>query len=187
VAAAAGPATGPGGPGGDQNDSNRLLLENRYIDDKGQPLSSIPPDSEFKLMPIRLSLVMNQLRLPSLLAECANSSMPIEVRRVRICKSQSTPLELATAASAAPSDARRGFRMQPRESVHRSSQESGGGPSQELGPEDVPVEIYGVIYIFNPPNREKFGVGAAPARSPTVPPADMPGARPSSPLSPPKK
>ena len=42
------------------------------------------PFAEFKLMPIRMSLIMDQHRIPKLLVECANSNMPIEVRRVRI-------------------------------------------------------------------------------------------------------
>ena len=30
----------------------------------------------------------------------------------------------------------------------------------------MPVEIYGVIYIYNPPDREKLGTGAASAEKP---------------------
>ena len=69
------------------------LIQNRYVDDKGMPLSydsSSPPlyakhpYAEFKIMPVCMRLVMDQKRLPRLLVECANSKMPIEVRRVRI-------------------------------------------------------------------------------------------------------
>ena len=38
------------------------------------------PYAEFKMMPIRMNLVMDQRRLPKLLVECANSNMPIEVQ-----------------------------------------------------------------------------------------------------------
>ena len=37
---------------------------------------------------------------------------------------------------------------------------------QETGPYDVPVEIHAVIYIYNPPDREKLGTGAASAKNP---------------------
>lgn len=189
----------PGGPGGEQGDPNRLLIENRYIDDKGQPVPPIAdypfaqhPYSEFKMMPIRLSLVMDQRRLPNLLAECANSSMPIEVRRVRLCKTQSTPLELTAPGSPTPGghvgEAGRPGMMN--EFARRSAspeQGGGGGQSQELVPDDVPIEIYGVIYIFNPPEREKFGVGTASAKNPAEPaPGLPPGAQPGSPQPPPK-
>jgi hypothetical protein len=187
-------AAGPpaSGPGGDPNDSNRLLLENRYFDDNSQPVpytSEYPivrPYREFKMMPIRLSLVMNQLRLPTLLAECANSSMPIEVRRVRLCKTQSQSLDLGTHGGGRGGEG--GMRgMLPGEFRRPSPPESGGGQSQELGSDDVPVEIYAVIYIFNPPDREKLGVGTASAKNPAEPPAGAPpGSPPGSPLPPPK-
>ena len=36
----------------------------------------------------------------------------------------------------------------------------------EAGTHDVPVEIYGLISIYNPPNREKLGTGAASQEEP---------------------
>ena len=170
---------------GEQNDPIRLLLENRYIDDKDQPVPPIPeypfarhPYSEFKMMPVRLKLVMDQRYLPSLLAECANSSMPIEVRRVRICKTQSTPLELAaTSVQHGNTPSEPGYRS-------TAPEPGGGGESQELGLDDVPVEIYAVIYILNPPDREKLGVRAASEKNPAEPPTGTP---PGSPLPPPKR
>jgi len=146
------------------------------------------------MMPVRLRLMMNQLRLPSLLAQCANSNMPIEVRRVRLCKSPSTALEL-TGTSSAPAPGagirRPGRRSpgpvrgtRPSDSPRRPAvQEQSSSPSQELGSDDVPVEIYAVIYIFNPPDREKFGMGAASAKNPAGPPAGVP---PGSPLPAPR-
>jgi hypothetical protein len=45
---------------------------------------------------------------------------------------------------------------------------AGGGPaigtgSEPAGDHDVPVEILAVIYIYNPPDREKLGTGTAAA------------------------
>ena len=77
----------------------------RYVDDKGQPLPASEPEypyvkssGEFKMMPIRMSLVMDERSLPKLLVECGNSNMPIEVRRVRILKTQDPPADLGSPA-----------------------------------------------------------------------------------------
>ncbi len=79
------------------------------MDDKGQPLPASEPEypyvkhpyAEFKMMPIRMSLVMDERRLPKLLVECGNSNMPIEVRRVRILKTQDQPVDLGAPATTA--------------------------------------------------------------------------------------
>ena len=93
-----GPGMGPGGPGaepgGKAASADAQFLDYRYVDDKGQPLPASDPEypyvkqpfAEFKMMPIRMSLVMDERRLPKLLVECGNSNMPIEVRRVRVLK-----------------------------------------------------------------------------------------------------
>ena len=41
-----------------------------------------------------------------------------------------------------------------------------GSPPQETGQFDMPVEIHAVIYIYNPPDREKLGTGAASTAQP---------------------
>jgi hypothetical protein len=67
------------------------LLEGRYLDDLGQPLPAAsvqaggtPPYAEFRQLFVRMRLVVDQRRLPELLAACANARLPIEVRRLRI-------------------------------------------------------------------------------------------------------
>ena len=178
----------PGGAvGGELSDeqSRRALIEGRYVDDKGQPLpyeAAYPyakhPYAEFKMMPIRMNLMMDQRRLPRLLVECANSNMPIEVRRIRIQKSAGEALNLAGAAAAAPGPVAKSHvgsmpaHRQPKASVAVK------GDSQEAGQYDMPVEIHGVIYIYNPPDREKLGTGAAAAGAP---PAGVPAAAPGTP------
>ena len=42
------------------------------------------PYAEFKMMPIRMKLVMKEQKVPEVLVKCANSNMPIEIRQVRI-------------------------------------------------------------------------------------------------------
>jgi hypothetical protein len=122
-------------------------------------------------MPIHLNFVMDQRRLPKLLVECANSTMPIEVQHIRILKSASN----AGTGSAGTSAAR-----QPSGTASEKAGEGAGGPSSS---DDRDVDICGVIYIYNPPDGTKLGVGAAtdkPAEM-TAPPAP---AAPSNPATP---
>lgn len=186
-----GPGMAPVPPGGAvggelaDEQARRALIEGRYVDDKGQPLSyeaAYPytkhPYAEFKMMPIRMNLMMDQRRLPRLLVECANSNMPIEVRRIRIQKSAGEALNLAGAGAAAPGPVPKPHvgpmpaRRQPKASIAVKNN------SQEAGQYDMPVEIHGVIYIYNPPDREKLGTGAAAAGTP---PAGAPAATPGTP------
>ncbi|MEN6457678.1 MAG: hypothetical protein ABFC63_02005 [Thermoguttaceae bacterium] len=142
----------------------RQLFPDRYVDDKGTPLAyeaSLPPlyvkhpYAEFKIMPLHLKLVMDPMRISSLLVECANSRMPIEARRVRVVGD--IPDAAGPAQGAAPAG--------PSVGVVATKVE------EEAQRIEVPVEIHAVIYIFNPPDREKLGKGAAtgspiPAGSP---------------------
>ena len=58
----------------------------RYVDQNGRPLAPgvEQPFKEFKMMPVHMILVMDHRRIPRLLANCANSSMPVEVRRLSL-------------------------------------------------------------------------------------------------------
>ena len=71
-------------------------------------------------MPIRLKVTIDQRRINNLLAECANSPLTIEVNQVRI---------LSNANNTA------------------STRQSGG---KGAFPYDSVVEIFGIIYIYNP-------------------------------------
>ena len=136
----------------------QALVAGRYVDDKGMPLPYNAqstyyvkhPFAEFKLMPIRMSLVMDQRRIPKLLVECANSNMPIEVRRVRI-------LTVAGATG-----------------MSGMAQTPAGGQSEDIGPMDIPVEIQAWIYIYNPPDEKNLGKGAASLPAALAPAAGPP-------------
>ena len=123
----------------------------RYVDGEGQPLSEDAPQAaEYKIMPIQMELVMSPSRIPKLQVECANSNMPIEIRRVRIRPGAGAPFNMAGVAGA-----------EARSPSARKGEASSVGQSVD---EDLPVEIQGVIYIYNPPDSEKLGTGAvAPA------------------------
>ena len=152
-----GPAMG-GGMGGDMGGSSlsatdQAVLNKRYVDQNKKPLSaaSPPPFAEFKMMPIRMSLGMDRRKIPKLLVECANSTMPVEVQRIRINPQGGLGLgsggrgRLDGGGITTP-----GFGM-----GRRSDQ------TEEVNPQEVSVEIVGIIYIYNPPDPEKVGTGTA--------------------------
>ena len=78
------------GQGGAQ-EGDEQLLNGRYLDENGQPLpasaamtSTSGPFAEFKQIFVYMKFVMDQRKVPDLLAACANSTLPIETRQVRI-------------------------------------------------------------------------------------------------------
>jgi hypothetical protein len=171
VSAWKGAAPGGAGPSGAKDDTDAKLIDNRYVDDKGMPLpaAALERQSEFKMMPIRMCLLMDQRRLPKLLVECANSNMPIEVRGIRILKTQGQPLDLAS-MTATP-----GGQGNYQPASHAVGHNIGGppggqsdSPEQETVLYDVPVEIYATICIYNPPPPDRERPTAAP--SPVAPP-----------------
>lgn len=222
----------PGMPGSGTPMLSRaqMALHFRYVDLNGNPLpaDAKPPFAEFKMMPVRMYLLVDQRRLHRLLANCANSSMPVEVRRVRIRPEQGLDFSAFSAAAmlggmgtsgamggypggmpgypggmggypggtpggypgatpgmpGGPSGMPAGYpgapggptgligpsMAPPGMTPGASSETPGAGPygyggtgSAMTAEEswDVPVEILGIIYIFNPPNRSKLGTGAA--------------------------
>jgi len=140
----------------------------RYVDQSGLPLvrAGAPPYyehpfAEFKMMPIRLRLLIEQDKIPSLLVQCANSSMPIEIRRLRLRPGLGSAIQ--TSASG--------------ETVLRQPAQSAASTINENDPTAyryVPIEVEGIICIYNPPNRDQLGTGAAAEGSPDSLPAPVP-------------
>ncbi len=185
---------GPGGPG----QYPASPTDNRYVDGEGNPLGAAQehPFAEFKLMPIRMLLLMNQTKLQKLLVECANSSMPVEVRSLAMGVPQgsmpgmgglSTPIGPPAGhqsygpgyngGRAAEYDGYQGSGVGPRG--------PGGFSGQTLFIQrknlDVSVDLRGTICIYNPPDEAKLGTGTAaektaepPAAAPVSPPAQTP-------------
>jgi hypothetical protein len=163
-------------------------------------------------------LVMNQTKLCRLLVECANSSMPVQVRSVSVGTDQGAmpnmgvPARVAPPLSVLPGGVR-GHAGLPGSGGYDSYGVRRGGYSSDysgygrgvggygragvFGPTgvvqsgvlDVPVEIRGTICIYNPPNKDKLGTGAAakapadvtpatPAQAPPVTPGPTAPAQP---------
>ena len=197
--AAAMPPCRPAACGRPATSSGVSPLAGRYVDDKGKPLAdpTQQPYGEFRMMPINLKVVIEQKEIPRLLAECANSAMRIDVRRVRILVEEPPPVDLPRrmrlqAAPPRPKQPRlRQLRRQPplrpdrprrgrrliAWRIRRSwvpdgggnpgameSEASGRGASSPTSEESadpvyppVPVEVQGIIYIYNPPPGLKSG------------------------------
>jgi hypothetical protein len=139
-----------------------------------------------KRMPVRMQFRMDQKRLPLLLAECGNSKLPVEVRQVRINRSTVSSSGGAGASpgmsGGMPGSASAGGGP----GMPASGGASGGGPagfggggtmpgmpgagggqgnakpasiaSSKTDPNEITVEIYGIVYLYNPPDRKILGI-----------------------------
>jgi hypothetical protein len=130
--------------------------DHRYVDKDYVPLtaevlrgaakSQKPEDAYLtvaKRMPVRMKLVVDQRRLNDLLIQCGNSPLTVEVRQVRILPG-SDSARSRPSSGAAHGASRLGVR----------ETESARGAEFTF---DVNVEIYAIIYVFNPVNYEKLG------------------------------
>ncbi|MBN2473749.1 MAG: hypothetical protein JXB62_04035 [Pirellulales bacterium] len=150
----------------------------RYVDEDGQALSPGKPGpfAEFKMMPIRLDLLVDQTMLPKLMVECANSTMPIEIRSVRLWPNEGSLFNPNEAGKPAL--------------TRGKSTQSSDAAADATAYRYIPVEIEGIICIYNPPDMELLGTGAAAEQpagappttpavpAPTTPPAATPPATP---------
>ncbi len=129
--------------------------------------SSAPEDAFFavaKRVPVRLRVKMDQSKLALLLAELGNGLMMIEVKQVRV-NSPEQPLALNLSALANPEggggDGGEEGGFSGGVGGGRATVGDSGGASNSADP-DTPVEVFGIVYLFNPPNKEKLGFAADP-------------------------
>ncbi|MDZ7617625.1 MAG: hypothetical protein U1E05_11505 [Patescibacteria group bacterium] len=168
-------ADGMGSGRGRQGVAN--LLDGRYVDEQGMPLSAMqfetqPPYAEFRMMMVHMNLFMHQRRLPKLLVECANSAMPIQVVRVRINPGKGGSGTLDSIGGQGKSGGKS-------KGIYGEGGMGGGGGSRgapataDEEHDYANIEVFGIIYIYNPPDLAKLGTGAAATeRGEDVAPAD---------------
>lgn len=136
------------------------LYEYRYTNKNGRHLKAAtfkenPPYIEFKILPVRMHLLMNQRKVAQLLVHCANSSMPVEVLQVSINPGSGEKFSMATA------------KEKDRENIYNVDNPEGQflrgnslkRDSESLanrGPEDVELEVLALVYIFNYPDETKL-------------------------------
>ena len=187
-------------------DENCLPVE---VDELGRPVfkdeqGNILGSGPYRLMPIRLVLVMNQAKLAKLLVECANSNMPVEPRGVYLGMNNNPMANMGRPSQPGMEGGDLGHggggRMSYSSDYDGGGQYDGGyqsygtgGASGQIGGAqsrtlDVQVEIQGTICIYNPPDEEKLGTAVAavqaaqpagvtpPATAPTEPPVAAPPA-----------
>lgn len=72
--------------GADSSAIDAALMANRYLGSDEAPIADGSGDlgKEFRQLPVRMELVMDQRYIQTLLLECANSPLPIDVKQVRI-------------------------------------------------------------------------------------------------------
>jgi hypothetical protein len=156
LAAAAGGAAGAAAqPAGDAGAAAAKGPDDgRYVDADGKRLpSAAAATSQFKRMPIFLRLVVDQRRIPELLVACANSPLPVEVRQLRINPGR----EGARGGGNTP-----GASGGPPPTSRATGTKSGEGSDAY----EVPIELHGIIYIYNKPDMNKANAGQAGAPAP---------------------
>jgi hypothetical protein len=166
----------------------------RYVDDEGYAIAdpAQQPYAEFRMLPVIMRFVMDQRRLPEVLANCVDSPLPIEVKQWNMRDPTAAERDV-NAPGAGPT--RGGVTTEGSKSYpgtgskspypgagSKSPYPSGSSPGVrpmgaggaapageafggevELGPYDMEIEIKGIIYIYNPPDPTKVGTGVAGA------------------------
>ena len=136
----------------------KAIDEGRYVDETGKKLGpGMTENAEFKRMPIFLRLQIDQRQILRFLVECANSPLPVEVRQLRINPTKGT----ANTPSTPPGGSKT--------------------PGGEANSFDTPLELHGIIYIYNKPDLTKLGgpppaapgAGAAAGAPPAAPPVQV--------------
>lgn len=137
------------------------------------------------MMPVRMHLMINQRAISQLLVNCINSSMPVEVLQISINPERGKILDVSDLTSSSMGEGGPGTSRSRRESRRSSRNQemmgvqddggfysdgmtsgrpgtrdgmSGGRNVSNRGPEDVDLEVLGMIYIFNPPDETQFPI-----------------------------
>jgi hypothetical protein len=160
-------------------DPDSVLLARRYVDQTGAPIpdASAGFGTEYRRLPIRMRLWMDQRWIPKILVECANAPLPVEVQRLRINPSQSG-VGFDAAASNVGSYGGAGFggemgRGAPGGYGGEFGRGGGGmsfsapmGDMASSNTEFAEVDIQGLVYIFNEPDATALAVPGEEAAAP---------------------
>jgi hypothetical protein len=153
-----------------------------------------------KRIPVRMGFVMDQRKVHRLIAACGNADLMVEVRQVRINRQGAAGASGMMGGSMgggmmggmgpgagmmAPGSMGGGMMGGGMDDYYDSDYGSGGemgsdygggpmgGPGSDKSPHDLPVEVYGMVYIYNPVDMDKLGIEQIEAddvpASPTAP------------------
>jgi hypothetical protein len=132
-------------------DNYLLPIDGRYVDADGRPIRGTAlvslRDDEIKRLPIYMKLEVHQDHLDRLLIECANSPLTVDVQQLSFAAPiVTTPVAEREVVAAEPD---------------RAGEEGKDGkkmPGPQPSSVYVTVEIHGIVYIFNPPDRKKLNL-----------------------------
>ena len=135
-----------GREGGDGEEDDSRFLSMRYLDEDGMPHPGEAESfgQEFRQLPIRMVLMMDQRWIPQVLIECANAALPVEVKQLRVNPDQSGA----------------GFSSGRGRGMSGYGKSMRGASMQSLASDKnlAQVEIRGVVYIYNEPDQEALGL-----------------------------
>ena len=166
------------GGGAPLSAEDMALLNYRYVKESLEPLPAGQNEyAEFKMMPIFMRLKIDQRKIPDFLVECANSTMPVEVKRFRINpESGGGSLSMGRGGGMpkmggammgggmpgmmGPGGGMPGEGMMMGGGARRGAAAMGGTTgAEEKNPYVVSVEIRGIIYLYNLPDKSKLATG----------------------------
>jgi hypothetical protein len=164
--------------------------DGRYVDTNFKPLTGAQLRSAMNLatandaviavakrIPVRLRLKVDESQIGRLITECGNGKMMLEVLQLRY---NTDPAPAAGAAggggggadmaggSAKPSfGGAGGMGMMSEEGTSGTGGAAAAAGADESSTGEIPIEIFGLIYLFNPPLQDLAAVpnGAAPANA----------------------
>ncbi|WP_182865879.1 hypothetical protein [Stieleria mannarensis] len=162
---------GMGGMGGGTDSEGSDPGDSRYVNTANEPIDASSLRGAFssndpgqvaiavaKRVPVMLHLQMNQQSIARLLAACGSAPLMVDVRQVRVM-----PKGGATSSSGGGG----GYDMMGMEDEMMGGMGMGdmggmGGGMTSGAPDEFPmdmeVEIYGLIYFYNPPSEESLGI-----------------------------
>jgi hypothetical protein len=142
-------------------DTLRSVVSGGSVDGTSAPLAVA------KRVPVRMRFKMDQRKLNRLLTECGNADLLLEIRQVRI---NTDPHGNADLGGMMGGGGRPGPQMggmaglpglgSPDGGMEGSGSGGGTGPAI-VGTSksyDLPVEVYGIVYLFNPVDMNKLGI-----------------------------
>lgn len=171
---------GMGGMGGTGTTEKPDPAENRYVNISNEPIpaatlrsglqSNSPSDASLavaKRVPVMMRLNMTQAAIHELVALCGSADLMVEVHQVRVLPQSGSSGGGGPGAGMEGGEEDMGAGMDMDMGMGMGGPGGTGGPGggYESGdaddsefPLDMAVEIYGIIYIYNPPDAEKLGV-----------------------------
>ena len=144
----------PGGEGGEPGSETAMgdtLLDGRYCDLNGKPLNATQAQAtlqtdQYRLMPVRMVLRVDQRKLPDLLAALVNAQTPMRIRQVQLFHSSQKLSNLAGMENTRNT-------MPPPTNPGDTTSTNTNDRSFSY---DMLVDIRGMVYLYQIPQLEKI-------------------------------